>query len=84
MLMTPDPMLRWGDRRREDGGRRGQARTRQYERSLDKPEHKGARLALPSRYDLMHGPVYEPVAAAAPVRPGANDFLQIASLGVRC
>lgn len=86
MLMTPDPVLpqlRWGDRRRADGGVRGKARTRQYERSLDKPAHKEAAVAQPNRYDVMSAPRYTP-PAARPVRAGANDFMRIASLGVRC
>lgn len=81
MLMTPEPMvLRWGGRRKEDGGRRGRAKSQQYERSQSKP----AAPAQPNRYDAMHAPVYQAPPASTPLRPGSDDFLRIASRGVRC
>lgn len=87
MLMTPEPvlpLLRWGERRKEDGGRRGRVKAREYERDQAKAKQQPSSLALPNRYDAMHAPVYQAPAVSAPVRPGSEDFLRIASRGVRC
>ena len=79
MLMTPDPLNRWGDRRLPGGGLRGKARVREYERNLEKAANQTAPVAQPNRYDVMRAPEYRPPAAT-----GAEDFKHIASLGVRC
>ena len=87
MLMTPEPMLpllNWGDKRRADGGKRGRVKAREYARSLEKANSKAADIAQPNRYDAMHAPVYKAPAASVPVRSGSEDFLRIASRGVRC
>ena len=87
MLMTPDPVLtslHWGERRKEDGGKRGRRKAWEYERDQAKKTQQPPSLALPNRYDAMHAPVYEAPAASVPMRPGAEDFLRIASRGVRC
>ena len=84
MLMTPDPTNRFGERRLTDGGLRGKVRIRQYERSLEKPAAKDENTAQPNRYDVMRAPEYRPPAATGAMRPGAEDFKHIASLGVRC
>ncbi|MNT17511.1 hypothetical protein D3C72_1526610 [compost metagenome] len=86
MLNVPEPtlpMLRWGEQRQPDGGKRGRARAREYERSQDKPQVREACIAQPCRYDVLRAPKYTPPAAAA-VRAGADDFLRVASRGVRC
>ena len=87
MLMTPEPMLpllNWGDKRRADGGKRGRVKAREYARSLEKANSKAADIAQPNRYDAMHAPVYKAPVGSVPMRPGAEDFLRIASRGVRC
>ena len=84
MLMTPDPTNRFGERCLTDGGLRGKVRIHQYERSLEKPAAKDENTAQPNRYDVMRAPEYRPPAATGAMRPGAEDFKHIASLGVRC
>ena len=84
MLMTPDPTNRFGERRLTDGGLRGKVRIRQYERSLEKPAAKDENIAQPNRYDVMRAPEYKPAAVTGAMRPGAEDFKHIASLGLRC
>lgn len=78
MLMTPDPLNRWGDRRLPGGGLRGKARVREYERNLEKAANQTAPVAQPNRYDVMRAPVYQQ-HFSAPVRAGAMDFKNVPS-----
>lgn len=66
-----------------------------WSRSSERPSHTlQPRLALqpaaavgqpvpPRQHNVMHGPTYRPAAAPA-LRPGALDFMRLASHGHRC
>lgn len=86
MLMTPDPlrMILWGDKRVPDGGRRGRAKAEQFKRDRKNQELKSTNLALPRRFDAVHAPAYQVPTESAPMRPGSENFLRVASRGLRC
>jgi hypothetical protein len=86
MLMTPEPlgMLLWGEKRQNDGGRRGRAKAEQFKRHRENQDLKATNLALPRRFDAVHAPTYQVPAEPAPMRPGSENFLRVASRGLRC
>lgn len=86
MLMTPEPlrMLEWGGKREFDGGRRGRRKAMEFKRSREAASVSPENVALPRRFDAVHAPIYEKPVSSTPMRPGAEDFLNVASLGVNC
>lgn len=86
MLMTPDPLrlLQWGDKRVSDGGHRGRRKTMEFNRSRNAAHVNPENVATPRRFDAVHAPVYEKPVSSTPIRPGAEDFLRVASRGTSC
>ena len=86
MLMTPEPlrMLQWDDKRESDGGRRGRRKAMEFKRSRETARVNPEHVAMPRRFDAVHAPVYKRPVSSTPMRPGAEDFLNVASRGVNC
>jgi len=86
MLMTPEPlrMLTWGDKRVPDGGNRGRRKAMEFKRSRETARPNPESVAAPRRFDAVHAPVYEKPVSSRPMRPGAEDFLRVASRGSSC
>lgn len=86
MLMTPEPLgfLQWGAQRVPDGGRRGRRKAQEFKKSQEAARLVPANVAAPRRFDAVHAPVYEKPVSSTPMRPGAEDFLCVASRGASC
>ena len=86
MLMTPEPLrlLDWGEKRVPDGGRRGRRKSLEFKRSQEAAGTNSKNVAMPRRFDAVHAPVYKKPVSSTPMRPGAEDFLHVASRGASC